>query len=89
MSRPISPVPAIALTLDQAAEFADVEKQLLLGQIFHGYLAAKRTSPPYSHGEPPWGLSWTGGKYLIGVDDLLDWVIERKPMYDERAGPNM
>lgn len=84
MSRPISPVPAIALTLDQAAAFAGVEKRLLLGQIFHGYLKAKRTSRPYSHGEPAWGCSLTGGKYLIGVDALLDWMAERER---DQVGP--
>lgn len=83
MSRPISPVPAIALTLGQAAEFADVERRLLLGQIFHGHLRAKRTSVPHRHGEPSWGLSWTGGKYLIEVNDLLDWIVERKHLYDD------
>lgn len=77
MRRRIGGVPAIALTLEQAAVVAGVEPRLLKGQSFHGRLPAKRTSEPYRSGEPLWGSSWTGGKYLIGADDLLDWMADR------------
>jgi hypothetical protein len=72
MRSPTALVPRIALTLDEAATACGVSPALLKGQIHHGYLPAKRTSPPQFEGVA--GLtSWTGGRYLIGVKALVAW----------------
>lgn len=66
--------PRIALNLGDAAAAAGVEPELLKGQIFHGYLHAKRTSTPDYL--TSYGNAWGGGRYLIGVEDLACWLRE-------------